>query len=235
MAVQSQKMLQIGKKCGKKRIHINNKNFKIKAFYQKKLSNNFEENEEYLFIVLNIDEMVFRIFLLNLMIIFHTCNNKRNIELYGSHFNLAQYSIQKFDLYNPFLHDFINDSIARKEHPSHYNYDVYYTETGCAKYSYYRSESYGYLMEFKYHKNNKIKETIIYPFLANKLAENENIISNKYFYVNNKLNIYIDELNGLFAIIEDDSVRIYQGTLSSSSSFSIQKKKISDYNIQLLH
>ena len=93
---------------------------------------------------------------------------------------------------------------------------------------FYRSDSYGYLQEFTY-KKNLLSLVKIYPILAGSIDYKEEIIRNKYYYMDDKLKVYNDYINDRVHIVDRDSVLVISGILNSSRKFLLRKEKIDEY------
>ena len=154
---------------------------------------------------------------------------------YQEQFHLMQYRIEHFDLYNPLLHTFKLDPVIRKAHPQQYDFDVYVDEKNVARYSFFRSESYGYLQEFVYNTSGDIVKTVLYPILVDSLDQNAEICTNHYYYLEGELKVFTDMLNGKFILIDGDDALVYEGILSTADPFNIKKRMVNDYFIPLLH
>ncbi len=155
---------------------------------------------------------------------------------YQEQFNLTSYRIEHFDEYNPILHTFKIDPVKRKEHPKYYDFDVYIDNNDIVQFSFYRSGSYGYLQQFIYDTRGKIVKAVIYPILADSLDKNAEIYTNQYYYIEDKLEVFADMLNGKLVLIDGNNALVYEGILSTAADpFSIKKRPIKNYFMPLLH
>ena len=162
-----------------------------------------------------------------------SCSEKQ--PTYEEQFELNRFKMRQYDLYNPILNTFKLDSTARKAHSDNYDFDAYYDDSDTLRYLFYRSESYGYLEEFLYEEDGRLRRVFIYSILSSWLDKGANIIFSDYYYWNGKLKIIRDDLNETFLIINEDTVTIYDGVLESRDEFKIEQKKISDYYIRFLN
>lgn len=159
----------------------------------------------------------------------------KNEPTYIEQFNLKRFKMKQFDLYNPILNTFKIDPIKRSESPNYYYFDSYFDDNNIIRYSFYRSESYGYLQEFIYNNEGRLLKVKIYPILVDSIHSSAGIYTNQYYYINGDLKAFKDELNGRLVLIDHNLLYIYDGVLSSGNvRFSIKKVKTNDYFNTLL-
>lgn len=161
------------------------------------------------------------------------CSDKKIT--FEEQFDLNRFKLQQFDFYNPILNTFKLDPIERKKHPDYYYFDAYFDDDDRVRYSFYRSGSYGYLQEFIYTNDGRVSKVRIYPILVNSIDKNAEILTNEYYYINGNLKAFRDELNRELILINEDSVFLYKGILSSPNPFCIKKINPNEYFIHLLH
>lgn len=153
---------------------------------------------------------------------------------YEEQFDLKRFKLRQFDLYYPILNTFKLSPKQRKEHPKYYSFDAYFDDNDIVKYSFLRAESFGFLFELKYNDSGQILTAVIYPILVNSVRDNAGICINQYYYKNEKLAAYRDELNGNLILIDRDSAFIYEGILSDGiNSFSKKKINPNEYVIPI--
>lgn len=154
---------------------------------------------------------------------------------YEEQFNLKRFELRQFDLYNPFLNNFKIAPNERLKYPDYYSFDAYFDDNDIVRYSFYRTESYGYLQEFIYNNEGKLSQVKIYSILVDSIDKGADIIMNNYYYMNGELKAFKDELNGDIFIINGDSVFMYKGIISPSESFSVKRINPNEYFKKLLH
>lgn len=165
-----------------------------------------------------------------------SCSYREKEIPYEEQFNLKRFKLKQFDLYNPILHEFKLDPIKRSKHPDYFDYDVYYDENDVIRYSYFRSDSYGYLQEFTYNDNMNLDIVKIYPISTAWIDRNAKVFKNKYYYFDGELKLIKDDLNNELILFINDNVFLYEGiTEFRDSQFNIKKIDPQKYFILFFH
>jgi hypothetical protein len=154
---------------------------------------------------------------------------------YRDQFALSQFRMEPSDFYNPLTDAFKVDPTARNERPQHHAYDVYSDSAGRRRFAFFRSESYGYLMEFAYGSDERLEKIVCHPILAESVDTHATVVVIRYFYTDGRLHVVRDELNDELITLEGGSAVVYQGVLNATRSFTVRRIRPADYFPPLLH
>jgi hypothetical protein len=154
---------------------------------------------------------------------------------YRDQFGLSQFPMEPSDFYNPLTHTFKVSPSTRQEHPQYQAYDVYSDSRGRRRYAFFRSESYGYLMEFVYGPQERLEKIICRPILAESVDTRGTIVPILYFYADGRLRAVRDELNDELIALDEGSAVVYQGVVNATRSFAVRRIVPADYFPPLLH
>ncbi len=146
-------------------------------------------------------------------LLFFSCRDEQ--PTYEEEFNLQQLRVKHYDLHNPILNMFKMDSTARNEYPDYYVYDVYFDENDTLQYAFYKSASYGYLLEFHYNTEGKISWAKIYPISTAWVDKGAKIRFLSYFYKDGELIVVKDTMNDELIFINGMTATIYKGLIES--------------------
>jgi hypothetical protein len=185
-------------------------------------------------VYINLEYKKWVLIIILVLILGLSCSSGKK-EPFEKKFNLKRFKLRHFDLYNPLLHTFKVDPVARKEHPAYYRFDVYFDENDIVRYSFYRADSYGYLQKFIYNDAGNVKWVKNFPILVDSIDEGAKISFNGYYYIDGKLKVFSDEMNDELIIIKGDSCMRYLGVINGTPPFQIEKINPKDFFVHALH